>query len=317
MLLNQNDTGFQKCSEVDIPEEFYNRMQTGRPEIDQMFGTEHLPGFMAGSAITITGTPGSGKSTLLLQVAQMLSEQGKRVAVASGEESHLQIAYACRRLSVSDVDIAHIKDVETIADAMGSYDLMVVDSFQALRSNKPNLKKREFYQYAQDLLLSRAKETGCVLVFVLHITVNGLPKGGTDIIHAVDVNVKITLDKSDDNMRIIHVYKNRFGATKQHAAFMGSCGFDFQGVWTGSDDGNTDDSGSSSKRGRPSVQSSRKDLILEYAEKDEITVNEVCDLLNVSSQTASIMLRDLVGQNRMEKIGRGVDAIWKVVKLLS
>jgi len=67
-----------------------------------------------------------------------------------------------------DVDVAHISNVEDIAEAMADYDFMVVDSFQALRSSDTKMKKREFYQYAQDLLLSTAKETGCVMEYLKH-----------------------------------------------------------------------------------------------------------------------------------------------------
>jgi predicted ATP-dependent serine protease len=304
MQLNTLETKFAKCSSIEIPDVFYNRMITGCSEIDQMFGTEHLPGFMPGSAITITGTPGAGKSTKIAQICQMLCDQGKRTAIASGEESHIQLAYTCKRLNVTDVDVAHIKDVEEIAAAMHHYDFMVVDSFQALRSNK-NMKKREFYQYAQDLLLSTAKETGCVIVFVLHITTQGLPKGGTDIIHAVDVNMKVTVDKNDESMRIIHVYKNRFGETKMHMAMMTSRGFDFKGTFIPSDD---------EKINKKPASEERKKNILEMKESPHLTLDRICDSLGVSGQTASVLLRELVGEGRLQKFGRGTNAIWKIVQ---
>jgi predicted ATP-dependent serine protease len=307
MQLNTNETTFQKCSSIEIPQSFYDRMQTGVPEIDHMFGTEYLSGFMRGSAITITATPGAGKSTLTCTIAQMLTSKGLKAAIASGEESHLQIAYTCKRLGVEDVDVAHIKDVEVIADAMKHYNFMVIDSFQALRS-KNNMKKREFSQYAQDLLLSTAKETGCVLVFILHITTQGLPKGGTDIIHAVDVNVKMSVDKDEPSRRIIDVYKNRFGETKQHIAIMGARGFDFQGVYVPP----TEESSGSS---RPNVNKDRKDDILNL--NGDITLDDVCEKFGVSGQIAGILLRELVGENKLEKIGRGANAVWKVMKSLS
>ena len=307
MQLNTLETKFAKCSTIEIPDAFYNRMTTGNVEIDQMFGTEHLPGFMPGCAIAITGTPGAGKSTALLQISQMLATQGKRTAVASGEESHLQIAYACKRLGVTDVDVAHIKDVEEIAEAMYHYDMMIVDSFQALRSNK-NMKKREFYQYAQDLLLSTAKETGCVLIFVLHITTAGLPKGGTDIIHAVDVNMKITVDKDDNSMRLIDVYKNRFCPTKMQCALMTSKGFDFQGTYTPPVEEEK------TKGGKKPKNDERKETILSMDEPPHLTLDRVCDTLGVSGQIGGILLRELVGEGKLQKFGRGANAVWKLVQ---
>jgi len=307
MQLNTLETKFAKCSSIEIPDAFYNRMSTGNDEIDTMFGTEQFKGFMAGSAITICAPGGTGKSTALLQIAQLLTNQGKRVAVASGEESHIQIAYACKRLGVTDVDVAHIKDVEEIAAAMYSYDMMVVDSFQALRSNK-NMKKREFYQYAQDLLLSTAKETGCVLVFVLHVTTQGLPKGGTDIIHAVDVNLKITVDPDDNTLRIFNVYKNRFGETKTHMAIMNANGFDFKGLYTAPTEEVKE------KKDKEPTNDKRKQEILAMDEPPHLTLDRICDKLNVSGQTAGNILREMVGEGKLQKFGRGVNAVWKIAQ---
>lgn len=307
MQINTQETKFTKCSSIEIPDAFFNRMVTGCDEIDMMFGTEHLKGLIRGSAITICAPGGTGKSTILLQIAQMLTTQGKQVAVASGEESHIQIAYACKRLGVVDVDVAHIKDVEEIAAAMHSYDMMVVDSFQALRSNK-NMKKREFYQYAQDLLLSTAKETGCVLVFVLHVTTQGLPKGGTDIIHAVDVNIKITVDSEDNSMRIIHVYKNRFGETKNHMAIMTPRGFDFKGVHIPPVEEVKE------KQSKVPADEKRKEEILAMNEPPHLTLDRICDRLGVSGQIAGKIMREMVGEGKLQKFGRGANSVWKIAQ---
>lgn len=280
-------------------------MKTGVDAVDRMFGTEYLSGLARGSAITLCGVGGSGKSTMVAQICQLLAQNHHKVAIASGEESHLQLAYTCNRLGVEDVDIAHIKDVDVIADAMKHYDFMVVDSFQALRSNK-KMKRKEADQYAQDLLLSTAKETGCVLVFILHITTQGLPKGGTNIIHAVDVNIKMMVDKDDDTRRIIHVYKNRWGETKQHVALMGARGFDFQGAYVPPTE-------ESVNVDRPNAAKNRKDSILQKL-GDDVTLEDVCEYVGVSGQIAGILLRELVGEKKMEKIGRGANAVWRVLK---
>lgn len=305
MLINTENTTFQKCSSVEIPDSFYNRMTTGCSEVDLMFGSEYFPGFMPGSTISMTGTPGAGKSSCLIQVLQMLADQGHTVAVASGEESHVQIAYTCKRLGVTDIDIAHCSNVEEIAAAMPNYKIMVVDSFQALRSSNTDMKKREFSQYSQDLLINTAKATGCVLVFVLHITTQGLPKGGTDIIHAVDVNMKITVDANEPTFRVIDVYKNRFGETKRHSAVMGSKGFDFQGVYVPPVEEKT--------KGK-SVGDERKDKILEMNEPPHITLDRVMSTLGVQGQTATNLLRELVGAGKLQKFGRGASACWKLVQ---
>jgi len=311
MLLNTQETGFTKCSEVAIPDGFYNRMSTGCDEIDLMFGTEEFRGFLPGSAITITGTPGAGKTTMLCQVLEMLNKNGKKTGYASGEEAQFQVAYTTKRLGVTDIDIAHIKDVEVIAEAMKSYDVMVIDSFQALRSNNEKLGKKAFLQYAQDTLLNAAKDNECTLIFVLHITTGGLPKGGTDIIHAVDVNVSITVDKDDKTIRVINIYKNRFGATKLHKATMTHKGFDFQGEYVPP----SDDAKEDTKSPRKPMSEEREEVVMGITEPPHITLPRVMQDLGVGGQTAGILLREMVGKGKLKKYGRGAEAIWKFCKV--
>ena len=311
MQINSKNTSFIKCNEIDIPDKFYNRIVSGRDEIDHMFGTPYIPGFMPGSAITITGTPGAGKTTLILQVLNMLSNTGHSVAYASGEESDMQLAYSCRRLGVNNIDIANINDVDMICEAMDNYDVMVVDSFQALRSKNVDFGKKQFQQHAQDLLINKAKDSDCVLIFVLHITTSGLSKGGTDIIHAVDVNVRITREGDGDD-RIIEVYKNRFGETKSHLALMTSKGFDFQGVYTPSEEKSNKSQGP-----KESVVDSRKNKILEMKEPPHITQERVMEILGVKKHTAYNLLLELTKEGKLKRFGRGVEACWKIVDILN
>lgn len=307
MELNTAETKFIKSSLVKIPKTFYNRISTGCDDIDLMFGTEQLKGIIPGCAITITGTPGAGKSSFLAKIAQMLITQGKKAAIASGEESIEKLAYTMQRLGAHDVDIAHIKTVEEIASVMQDYDFMVVDSFQALRTSK-NMKPKQFFQYAQDLLLSTAKNTGCVLVFVLHITTNGLPKGGTDIIHAVDVNMKVTVDKDDKSIRIFDIYKNRDGETNIYMATMTPTGLDFKGVYVAPTEEIKE------KGVKVPANEKRKEVILTMDEPPHLTLDRVCDTLGVSGQIAGIILREMVGEGTLQKFGRGANAVWKVAQ---
>ncbi len=223
MNINTLETDFKRVKNIDIPESFRTRIPTGNDRIDSLFGG----GLMVGSCVSITGTPGAGKSNMILQILSLIESQGKQTAYATGEESSEQLALTCERLGIDNIDLGHIKTVETIAESMGQYDIIVVDSFQSLTKPK-GMKIGEFRQYAQDLLISKAKETGCILIFVLHITTSGLPKGGTDIIHAVDVNIKISV--SPDGSRILDVYKNRGGKTGKHSFIMTSSGFDLDDI---------------------------------------------------------------------------------------
>jgi DNA repair protein RadA/Sms len=221
MNIHTQETKFQKSNSVNIPDSFYNRVKTGVDKIDKVFGGGLIPG----SVLTITGTPGVSKTTFLLTVLSLIDSDDCPTAYATGEESVQQLAFNCNRIGVTNIDIAHIKTVADIVDAMSKYKVIVIDSLQSLKQEK-GMKKMEFLQYAQDTIISQAKEKGCVVFIVLHITTSGLPKGGTTIIHAVDVNIKMTVDPINNKHRIVDNYKNRFGSTGKHVFTLTPTGFD-------------------------------------------------------------------------------------------
>jgi DNA repair protein RadA/Sms len=223
MNINIKETEFRRVGDITIPTTFSNRITSGIDRIDSMFGGGLIPG----SCITIHGSGGTGKSTIILQILSLMDKAGCEVAYATGEESSEQIAFTCERLGINNIDLAHIKDVDHIVSEMENYDIMVIDSFQSLKRPK-GMKISEFKEYAQNLLISKAKETGCILIFVLHITTGGLPKGGTDIIHAVDMNIKMSI--KDENVRVFDIYKNRGGSTGKHLFNMTQNGFDFNEI---------------------------------------------------------------------------------------
>jgi predicted HTH transcriptional regulator len=43
-----------------------------------------------------------------------------------------------------------------------------------------------------------------------------------------------------------------------------------------------------------------------------ITVSRVSQELDISNQTATTLLRELVAENKLSKYGRGSDSVWKV-----
>ncbi|MDP8959545.1 MAG: DNA repair protein RadA, partial [Actinomycetota bacterium] len=63
------------------------RREVGLGEVDRVLGG----GLVPGSSILLGGEPGVGKSTLLLQAAASLAGQGRRVLLASAEESVQQL----------------------------------------------------------------------------------------------------------------------------------------------------------------------------------------------------------------------------------
>jgi len=298
MILDIEKSAFTKVSEIQIPDIFYRRMRTGVPEFDDMFGEGILPG----SAFTITAQAGCGKTTLLLQLMEALANNGYDVGYASGEENQYQLAFTCKRLNVSSVQIANETDIDALAEAMQDLDVLVIDSFQAL-STRNKLNHAELERYAVTTLINAAKANECTLFFIMHLTKDGKLKGSTLVPHAVDVNVQIMMDdEGDEQDRVISFYKNRFGPTLDYTATMTSRGFQL--------------SGKREVTRAPSKKARKKDIenkILAIKEPPHITKERVMKELNLTSSQAYFALKELTDACKLIKLGRGKDARWKHV----
>lgn len=296
MKLGIEKSAFTKVSEIQIPDIFYRRMKTGVAEFDDMFGEGILPG----SAFTITAQAGSGKTTLLLQLMEALANNGYDVGYASGEENQYQLAFTCKRLNVSSVQIANETDVDALAKAMQDLDVLVIDSFQAL-STRNKLNHAELERYAVTTLINAAKANECALFFIMHLTKDGKLKGSTLVPHAVDVNVQIMMDdEGDEQDRVISFYKNRFGATLDYNATMTSRGFQL--------------SGKREVTRAPSKKARKKDIeskILAIKEPPHITKERIIKELKLTSSQAYFALKELTDAGKLIKLGRGKDARWK------
>ncbi|NBP16568.1 hypothetical protein EBU95_19630, partial [bacterium] len=215
-------TKFQHVSEVTIPDVYYRRLKCGNEKIDAAFGGGILPG----SSITLTARAGMGKTTFVLQLLELLNNNGHKVGYCSSEESVAQLAMACKRLQVKNIQVCNESDVDTISKYMEDMDVIVVDSFQGLV--KGNKRGRELEKYCIEKLVVRAKETECAIILICHNTKAGGIKGSSLIIHAVDVNVSIHLIKDADmNARAIRFDKNRFGPATDIECFIEYSGYDF------------------------------------------------------------------------------------------
>lgn len=296
MKLGIEKSAFTKVSEIEIPDIFYRRMKTGVAEFDDMFGEGILPG----SAFTITAQAGCGKTTLLLQLMEALANNGYDVGYASGEENQYQLAFTCKRLNVSSVQIANETDIDTLAKAMQDLDVLVIDSFQAL-TTRNKLNHAELERYAVTTLINAAKANECTLFFIMHLTKDGKLKGTTLVPHAVDVNVQILMDdEGDEQDRVISFYKNRFGPTLDYTATMTSRGFQL--------------SGKREVTRAPSKKARKKDIeskILAIKEPPHITKERIMKELKLTSSQAYFALKELTDAGKLVKHGRGKDARWK------
>lgn len=299
MNLGHDETTFEAIGKVKIPDSFFNRFKTDIDELDAIFGDGVLPG----STMTIVARPGVGKTTLCLTLAELLTNQGRNVGYTSGEEDKAQIAYNAKRLRIENVKVANMTDVDELIKCLDTMDVIIIDSFQCVQV-KEKMSKTRRTEYVIDNLVKKAKAKECTLIFIVQINSDGTLKGGTTLPHAVDVN--ITMSKLPDFCILIDVEKNRFGATLQHTARMLEDGMVFEGLYD--PDEATAVSNAVKPPKLPTVEK-RKETLLDII-THTVTLDDVVDQLNVGTQTAGNMLRDLVNENKLVKVGRGIAACW-------
>lgn len=207
----------RRLSEIDLLE--LPRFSAGFQELDRVLGG----GFVPGSAILIGGHPGAGKSTLLLQTLCYLAAQGTALYV-TGEESPEQIALRALRLGLptEQLQLMAETDVDSIIQAATDLKprIMVVDSIQVVHSeaiaSAPGSVSQVRDCAAQ--LTRFAKQSGCVLILVGHVTKDGSLAGPKVLEHMIDCSILLE-GEEDSRYRTLRGQKNRFGAVNELGIF--------------------------------------------------------------------------------------------------
>lgn len=306
-IISNTTSGFTALSDIKIPETYFRRFKTGNEQIDEIYGKD---GFVPGATYTIAAPPGSGKTTMLLQTLEHLQNTGKRTVYISGEETIHQLAFTCQRIGVKRVAVANMVVVEDIFDAVkaNNIDMIVLDSLPALRSREKILGRR-LEEYLSNYICTKAKECGCVVVIVMHMTKTGTYKGTTLLPHSVDCNILMKCNTIDMSVREIQVTKNRFGPLHETAFRMTSVGFDFTKV-------------------------DLSELVMEVAEEtpkknktkgyEETILTKISEAGSIDLVTAARtldcaikaqhVLRNLTLKTKITKQGRGQHATWKLAQ---
>lgn len=306
-------TGLTPIKNIEIPDRFFNRYKTGVEEIDFLFGGEDSPGILPGSVITCCGTNGTGKTTLWLQVLARLQNCGLNVGYYSGEESKEQIALKSTHINVPDVPIANQKMLEVILkDVTTGLDFIVIDSFQALMCEAVHLRGKRLQQHMINLICKTAQDNECTIVVIMHMTKAGQLKGDTCVPHTVDVNMVIRngfKEYGDKAIRILEIpQKNRFGPCLETLALMGRNGYTF-GVSVEPVE-EAPASGKTNKRSDNKQREMQQILELPFP---VLTPDMVMDALHVDFAYAYGRLTELMKNRKLEKIGKGQDAIFKKI----
>ena len=195
------------------------RVSTGMPEVDRVLGG----GIVPGAVCLIGGDPGIGKSTLLLQV--LAAVQGRLPTLyVTGEESLSQVSLRARRLGLARMDLPVLAEtrVEAILQAMAvnAPGFVVIDSVQTLSSDSLDSAPGSVSQLREcsAQLVRFAKNHGCSIVLVGHVTKEGAIAGPRVLEHMVDTVLYFEHDPGS-RFRIIRAVKNRFGAVNELGVF--------------------------------------------------------------------------------------------------
>jgi len=204
---------------TEVPDTAEMRISLPDQELQRVLGG----GLVAGSVSLIAGEPGIGKSTLLLQLA-MRFERGK-VLYVSGEESAEQITQRAKRLGKLNERcyIMTNADPDLVIESAGQLqaDLVIIDSIQTLQASWLDATPGSLSQIKESTarLIRYAKESGCPILLIGHITKEGSIAGPKVLEHMVDTVLVFEGDQQHI-FRILRCTKNRFGSTQDMGIYL-------------------------------------------------------------------------------------------------
>jgi DNA repair protein RadA/Sms len=206
----------QVTSLQQVEDDELTRRPSGENEVDRVLGG----GWVAGSVLLLAGEPGIGKSTLLLQLAHQATTARRRTLYVAGEESMAQVKLRAQRLGlVPNMELTRDTDARILAEHLRieTPNLVVVDSIQTLVV-EDNATPGTVVQLRDStaLLTQAAKEVGCTLVLIGHVTKQGSIAGPKVIEHMVDATLSL---ETASGFRILRAIKNRYGPAGEVGVF--------------------------------------------------------------------------------------------------
>jgi DNA repair protein RadA/Sms len=213
-------TGHRPVKLSDVSSLAEPRTACGIGEVDRVLGGGIVPGSLA----LIGGDPGIGKSTLLLQVADAVARHGHKVLYVSGEESAEQIRMRADRMGVEleGIWLLTETDLDAVETALQELrpEIAVMDSIQTLYAPDVAAAPGSVGQIRECglRLLRQAKDGGCAIFLIGHVTKEGEVAGPRVLEHLVDAVLYLEGERSQA-LRILRGVKNRFGSTQEIGLF--------------------------------------------------------------------------------------------------
>lgn len=228
MNLGWTSKGPRKLGQVEIPDEYYNRVYTGIDAIDNLFN-----GFIPGQVLLIGAGRGTGKTTLLMQLSQAITDKydGRvKTLYLSNEEDITQLAFTAERINSQGIDADNVSYVEDVIASMAKYQFVAVDSLAGLQTRDEAVNKSDVEVHCIQQIYRAAKQHKCVVFCIQHMAKGGkVALGKAAIEHTADACIKMSnLDPEDfPRGKKIVVEKNRMGNSGELWIKMEKSGFDF------------------------------------------------------------------------------------------
>ena len=212
----------KKVSEIQETEMF--RIITGLKEFDRVVGG----GLVRDSVTAIVSAPGGGKTTIATIVAGLLSEQGKKILYATGEESEAQVKNRIKRLIDNEPEnlwILSDNSMDSVIDAVKEVDpdLIIVDSIQTFaleeftqsRAGSPT----QVIECASALVnIAKNPQRPRAVLMISQVNKENEMVGRRELEHLVDTVLSIEGENIEE-LRAVNVIKNRFGGAGETGFF--------------------------------------------------------------------------------------------------
>lgn len=215
--LFKDSQDFQNVFEIEVPPEMEERIKTGVPFVDEMFGE----GLVPGTITLFTGASGGGKTTLCLQMMNGLAEQDIICCLNSAEEHVSQIKKTVDRLGLAHpFMVSNSNNIENVLRQAKEHQVkvLVIDSLQTLGTAKYDPGTTKAMKQVIQKLITYCKQTFTIGVIIGHVNKNGTAGGPNSIKHMCDAHLHLGLCTNPSCMtceigtRTLNMEKNRYSS---------------------------------------------------------------------------------------------------------
>jgi predicted ATP-dependent serine protease len=148
------------------------------------------------------------------------------VGYISSEQSVSRVKGTALRCQITDprVRLKNENDIDAIAQIIlsGENQVIIIDSISKLSTKKVTGSKRT-ERHARNMLIGAAVRAKVIVIFICHMNKDKTIKGGTDLIH--DIDVELYIEKTSKSARRFYAEKNRNGELGECTMFMGEQGY--------------------------------------------------------------------------------------------